>query len=132
MQDNNLVESAAGIGKQTVVHKSREVNQQDNMSKLKGNESSMNFQSRDDTTYIKSVPSHESTSSVNLLNRVNNCKWPIVHAKVVNATDLPEAGSQLRRSLNDLKSLRCEENALTSHSADAGLTKQTEARVLHQ
>lgn len=132
MQDSNLAESAAGIGKQTAVHKSREVNQHDNMSKLIGNESSMNFQSRDDTRYITSVPSHGSTSSVNLLNRANSCKWPIVHAKVVNATDLPEAGSQLRRSLNDLKSLRCEENALTSHSADAGLTKQTEARVLHQ
>lgn len=132
MQDSNLAESVAGIGKQTAVHKSREVNQHDNMSKLIGNESSMNFQSRDDTRYITSVPSHGSTSSVNLLNRANSCKWPIVHAKVVNATDLPEAGSQLRRSLNDLKSLRCEENALTSHSADAGLTKQTEARVLHQ
>lgn len=132
VQDSNLAESAAGIGKQTAVHRSREANQQDNMSKLKGNESSMNFQSRDDTRYITSVPSHGSTSSVNLLNRANSCKWPIVHAKVVNATDLPEAGSQLRRSLNDLKSLRCEENALTSHSADAGLTKQTETRVLHQ
>lgn len=132
MQDSNLAESAVGIGKQTAVYKSRETNQQDNMSKLKGNESSMNFQSRDDTRYITGVPSHGSTSSVNLLNRTNSCKWPIVHAKVVNATDLPEASSQLRRSLNDLKSLRYEENASTSHCTDGALTKQTEARVLRQ
>lgn len=132
MQDSNLAESAVGIGKQTAVHKSREANQQDNMSKLKGNESSMNSQSRDDTRCITGVPSHGSTSSMNLLNRANSCKWPIVHAKVVNATDLPDAGSQLRRSLNDLKTLRYEENALTSHSIDAGLTKQTETRVFRQ
>ncbi|KAH9301514.1 hypothetical protein KI387_013097, partial [Taxus chinensis] len=148
VKDNNCIESVAEIGKQIATNKLAEAKQQNSVSKLIGNEATKQYGIRDDPRCITSILlqdtlgevaldgkgelSHVSAASMNRLSRANSCKWPAVHAKAVNTTDLREEGSHLRRSLNDLKSTRYEENASTSQSSNACLMKQTEIRIIRQ
>ncbi|GLJ44351.1 hypothetical protein SUGI_0929010 [Cryptomeria japonica] len=147
LEESNLIESVGKIENQIFPNNFTEAKQQESVSKLIGEEGTKKAGIRDDLRCITGIHlqdthgkvsleskgelSRVSSVSMNCLSRANSCKWPVVHSKVVNTADLREEGLRLRRSLNDLKSIRCEENASTSQSSDA-CSKQSEIRLIRQ
>lgn len=147
LEESNLIESVGQSGNQFIPNNLTEAKQQECVFKSIGDEETKTAGIRDELRCLMGIHLQEtlgqvslegkgelsrmSSASMNGLSRANSCKWPVVHSKVVSTTDLQEERLRLRRSLNDLKSIRCEENASTSQSYDVCL-KQSEIRVMRQ